>query len=173
MIWDLGANTGEFSRVAAETGALVVAFDIDPAAIERNYLEQRAAGGGPILPLLLDLTNPSPGIGWANRERDVWDDRARPDAVLALALIHHLAIGNNLPLPEIARLLATLAPAAIVEFVPKEDSQVQRLLGSRTDIFADYNEDAFTHALAPHFAITARTPVPSSSRTLYLLTRHP
>jgi ribosomal protein L11 methylase PrmA len=170
-IWDLGANTGVFSRIAAESGARVMAFDLDPAAVERNYLQQKAQGGGPVLPLLLDLTNPSPGLGWANVERHAWDHREPADLVMALALVHHLAIANNVPLDMIAGAFASLASALIVEFVPKSDPQVRRLLGSRPDIFSAYHRAGFESAFTDHFTIRASEQLPASGRRLYLMER--
>jgi ribosomal protein L11 methylase PrmA len=170
-VWDLGANTGVFSRIAAECGARVVAFDVDAAAVEKNYREQRSRGGGPVLPLLLDLMSPSPGLGWANAERDAWTERGRPDLLLALALVHHLAIGNNVPLEMIAELFGSLAPALIVEFVPKSDPQVLRLLGSRADIFPNYDEGGCESAFGRHFRIRRTQQLPGSARRLYLMER--
>jgi hypothetical protein len=157
--------------IAAECGARVVAFDVDAAAVEKNYLEQRSRGGGPVLPLLLDLMSPSPGLGWANVERDAWTQRGRPDLLLALALVHHLAIGNNVPLDMIAELFGSLTPALIVEFVPKSDPQVLRLLGSRPDIFPTYDERGFESAFGRHFRIKSSKQLPGSTRRLYLMER--
>ena len=109
-LWDLGANTGRYSRIAADAGKRVLAFDIDPAAAERNYRQLRTEGRSDILPLILDVANPSPGIGWAGRERRSLLDRADPDITLALALVHHLAISRNVPLPMVLGLFADLAP---------------------------------------------------------------
>ncbi|HST62962.1 MAG TPA: class I SAM-dependent methyltransferase, partial [Longimicrobium sp.] len=159
MVWDLGANTGEFSRMAAETGAHVVAFDVDPAAVERNYRAGRAEGNTRVLPLLLDLANPTPGLGWAGEERDAWLARGPADVVMALALVHHLAIGNNVPLPSVARLLADAARMLVIEFVPKDDEQVQRLLRSRRDIFADYTREGFEAAFATRFRVLRSDPI--------------
>lgn len=89
-VWDLGANTGVYSRIAAQAGARVASFDVDPACVDRNYREMRANNEEQILPLLLDLSNPSPAIGWANQERSSIAERSSPDAILALALIHHI-----------------------------------------------------------------------------------
>jgi len=139
-VWDLGANNGLFSREASKRGFFTVASDIDPAAVEKNYLTIKAQGEKNLLPLVLDLTNPSPSIGWANQERDSFNQRGPVDLVLALALLHHLAISNNLPLPSIADYFASIAKWAVVEFVPKSDSQVQRLLSTRKDIFDTYTE---------------------------------
>jgi len=168
-IWDLGANTGEFSRLASERGIKTVAFDIDPVAVEVNYLKAREYKERNILPLLLDLTNPSPAIGWANEERGSLVQRGRPDTVMALALIHHLAISNNLPLKNIARYFAELAPYLIIEFVPKSDSKVKILLRSRPDIFPNYTEEGFENAFGEFFTVRKKCPISNSERTLYLM----
>ena len=170
-VWDLGANTGLFSRIAAKEGMLTVASDIDPAAVERGYLDCRQRGEKNLLPLVLDLTNPSPAIGWENRERMSFLERGPADAVMALALVHHLAIGNNLPLGHIAQFLAGIGRDLIIEFVPKSDSQVQRLLTTREDIFPDYTTEGFEAAFRPCFDITEQAPIPGSDRTLYLMTK--
>ncbi|HZA97405.1 MAG TPA: hypothetical protein VE399_01420, partial [Gemmatimonadales bacterium] len=116
-VWDLGANTGEYSRAAREVASQVISFDVDPAAVERNYRRVRAQSEIGILPLLLDLTNPSPSQGWAGRERLSLAERGPADALLALALVHHLAIGHNLPLDRIAQYLSRLGRLLIIEFV--------------------------------------------------------
>ncbi|MFO7674731.1 MAG: SAM-dependent methyltransferase [bacterium] len=169
-VWDLGANTGVFSRVAARRGIPTAAFDIDPAAVEKNYRDCRAAGEENILPLVLDLTNPSPGLGWANEERTSFAGRGPADTVLALALIHHLAIANNLPLGKVAGYLAGLCRRLVIEFVPKSDSQVRRLLATREDIFPGYSREGFERAFGEFFAIDESAPVEGSERTLYLMT---
>jgi hypothetical protein len=173
VVWDLGANTGEYSRAAREVAPLVVSFDVDPAAVERNYRRIRADQETGILPLLLDLTNPSPAQGWAGRERLSLAERGPADAVLALALIHHLAIGHNLPLEKIAAYLRRLAPRLIIEFVPKSDSQVKRLMLSRPDIFPHYTKDGFEQAFARHFTVESSAPVENSERWLYCMSSHP
>jgi len=170
-VWDLGANTGHFSRIAAAGGAHTVAFDIDPAAVQLGYDEVKKHGDTRILPLVLDLTNPSPAIGWANAERATLAQRGPVDLVLALALIHHLAISNNVPLGRIAAYFAELAPALVIEFVPKSDAKVRTLLASREDIFDDYTQDGFEAAFSALYDIEDRQPVPGSERTLYLLRR--
>jgi hypothetical protein len=170
-VWDLGANTGVFSRLASELGAFTVSYDIDPAAVEKNYRESRAKQRKNLLPLMLDLTNPSPSIGWDNTERESLAERGPADAVLALALIHHLAIGNNVPLPKTASFFSKVARSLIIEFVPKSDSQVRRLLASREDIFPDYDSNGFERAYSPHFTIEEKREVKGSERILYLMRR--
>jgi hypothetical protein len=166
-VWDLGANTGEYSRVAREVASLVISFDMDPAAVERNYLRVRGDRETGILPLLTDLTNPSPAQGWAGRERLSLEQRGPADALLALALIHHLAIGHNLPLEHIANYLARLGRSLIIEFVPKSDSQVKRLLLSRPDIFPGYTQEKFEKAFSRYFTIQAAARIEDSERWLY------
>jgi SAM-dependent methyltransferase len=165
--WDLGANTGRYSRIAADTGYRVVALDIDPAAVERGYRAIRADGREDILPLLADITDPSPPLGWGSAERAGLLDRIDADVILALALVHHLAVGSNVPLPMIAALFARLAPHAVVEFVPKEDAMVQRLLASREDVFGDYTIDGFRAAFTDVFETLSETAIEGSARTLF------
>jgi len=168
-VWDLGANTGRFSRIAAERGIPTIAFDIDPAAVELNYRECRKKEERNLLPLLSDLTNPSPAIGFENRERQSLIERGPCDTAMALALIHHLAIGNNLPFAHIVDFLAGICRTLIVEFVPKSDSQVKRLLATREDIFPGYTQAEFEQAFAARFVTLASSPVRESERTIYLM----
>ncbi|HER43400.1 MAG TPA: SAM-dependent methyltransferase [Candidatus Eisenbacteria bacterium] len=170
-VWDLGANTGRFSRIAAARCGLVVAFDVDPAAVERHFTDGASAAAGTILPLLLDLANPSPGIGWAGEERSSIEERGPADAVLALALLHHLAISNNLPFEDIAGYLARLCRFLVIEFVPKEDSQVERLLVTRKDIFDRYTKDHFEQAFGALFTVERSEPIEGSGRVLYMMRR--
>lgn len=170
-VWDMGANTGLFSRLASERGIPTIAFDIDPAAVERNYLDTLKNKETALLPLLMDASNPTPGIGWANRERHSLRERGPTDMVLALALVHHLAISNNVPLLRIAEFFQELGRTLVIEFVPKADSQVQRLLASRKDIFTAYDQEHFEQDFRRYFEIEASTPVQDSQRTLYLMRR--
>jgi len=169
--WDVGANTGVYSAMAAEAGYRVVAWDQDAASVEAHWLRVRGDGNPAVLPLILDLANPSPAIGWALEERGSFLERGEPDLILALALVHHLAIGNNVPLPSIARLFARMAPKAIVEFVPKDDPMTRRLLAARRDIFDDYTLDGFTRAFEGPFRIVRQAAIDDSPRTLFLLER--
>lgn len=173
VVWDVGANTGDYSRAAHAHAAFVVSFDIDPAAVERNYRTVRAQNERGILPLLLDFTNPSPGLGWAHRERMSLAERGPADVVMALALVHHLAIANNVPLQDVARFMAELGQTLVIEFVAKSDSQVQRLLRNRPDIFPDYTKDGFELAFGAHFQILEHARVADSDRWLYRMSRRP
>jgi ribosomal protein L11 methylase PrmA len=170
-VWDLGANDGTFSRIAAENSSCTIAFDIDPIAVNKNYHQVKQEKNSGILPLLLDLTNPSAALGWANAERDNLFNRANADCILALALIHHLAISNNLPLAEISAFLAKLAPKLIIEFVPKSDSKVQVLLATREDIFTDYNVQGFEASFSQDWIIEQKSEVMGSDRSIYFLKR--
>lgn len=170
-VWDLGANTGEFSRLASERGIPTVAFDIDPATVELNYRAMRQKREKCLLPLVLDLTNPSPAMGWHHRERQSLLERGPADLVLALALIHHLAIANNVPLLQLADFFAQVGKWLVIEFVPKDDSQTQRLLASRQDIFSNYTQAGFETAFGQYFAIHRISPLPETKRLLYLMER--
>ena len=169
IVWDLGANVGIFSRIASAKGIQTISFDIDPAAVEKNYLECVAKGETNILPLLFDLTNPSPGIGWENQERISILERGYADTAFALALIHHLAISNNLPLHKIANFFEKICNSLIIEFVPKSDTQVQRLLKTREDIFPDYTQQTFENTFKRFFTIENSVKIKGSERTLYLM----
>jgi ribosomal protein L11 methylase PrmA len=170
-VWDLGANTGEFSRLAVRLGRSALALDGDAAAVEQAYRQVKRDGERSVLPLVVDLSSPSPALGWALRERRSIIQRANADVVMALALVHHLAIGNNVPLDSIAEFFAALGPELIVEFVPKEDPMVVGMLAHRRDVFPDYTIDGFRSACAPSFAIASEARVEDSPRTLFLMRR--
>lgn len=170
-VWDLGANDGTFSRLASEKGIHTIAFDIDPTAVEKNYQNIISNQETHLLSLLLDLTNPSPAIGWHNRERETIFDRSPADVIFALAIIHHLAIANNVPLPMLADFFADLGSWLIIEFVPKSDSQVQKLLKSRVDIFPEYTTEKFEISFAERFDIIEKILIAESDRYLYLMRR--
>jgi len=170
-VWDLGANVGMFSRIVSDKGIQTISFDIDPGAVEKNYLKCLKNGEANVLPLLLDLTNPSPGIGWENQERMSLLERNPTDTVFALALIHHLAISNNLGLKKIADFFKKICNWLVIEFVPKSDSQVQRLLSTREDIFVDYTQRVFKREFRKYFKIENSVKIKESERILYLMKR--
>ena len=171
-VWDLGANDGTYSRIALEGNTDVVAFDIDYMAVERNYAAVKKTKER-MLPLLLDLTNPSPRIGFANEERGSLAERQRPDCIMMLAVIHHLAISNNVPLEKIAAWLAGMGNWLIIEFVPKQDSQVRVILTTRDDVFPQYTSVGFEAAFNKYFYIREQQQVEGSERVLYLMQAMP
>jgi len=174
-VWDLGANTGAFSRVAAAAGRDVVALDADPGATELHYRalrgERAPSGPGWTLPLLVDLASPTAAGGWAGRERSSLEDRGPAGVLLALALVHHLAIGSNVPFDLQAEWMARLGRDLLIEFVPREDPQVGRLLVSRADVFPWYGRERFEEAFSARFELRERLPVGSSGRWLYWMRR--
>ena len=169
MVWDMGGNTGEFSQIPAGKGIYTVCFDIDPLAVEQNYLHKDKSTEGKLLPLVQDLTNPSPNLGWAHHERQSLKRRGPADLCMVLALVHHLAIGNNLPLEMIAEYFSAICKYLIIEFIPKEDSKVKILLKSRPDIFPEFTKTGFEKAMRQHLSVVASEPIKGSKRTLYLL----
>ena len=168
LVLDLGANDGAYSRLAAEHARYVVAVESDHAVTDALYRQLRQDGERRILPLVMDLADPSPGIGWRGRERAPFADRADADAVLALALVHHLAIGRNVPLPEVLDWLGTLGRQVIVEFVDPADPMAQRLLANKpAGMFGEYRADVFERLFQERFTVTRSQPLPSGTRTLY------
>jgi hypothetical protein len=169
VVWDLGANVGMFSRVASNKGLQTICFDIDPIAVEKNYLMCTEKGEINILPLIIDLTNPSPPVGWEHTERMSLLERGPAGLVFALALVHHLAISSNLPFYKIASFFNKICKALIIEFIPKNDSQVQRLLSNREDIFSDYTQQSFEYEFSKYFTICKSVHIKDSERILYLM----
>jgi hypothetical protein len=170
MIWDLGANTGDYSRLAAATGAHVVSFDGDHTVVEQHFTQSRESSLS-ILPLIQDLTNPSPAAGWTNSERRSLLDRGPADLALALALVHHFAIGSNVPLESVAALFERICRRLIIEFVPRQDSQVQRMLTLRDHAFTGYTQSAFERAFGDRFRFVRLNAIEETARTLYLMER--
>ena len=170
-VWDLGANIGLFSRIASDKGILTISCDMDPACVEKNYLECVKKREAHLLPLLLDLTNPSPSLGWENQERISFLRRRPGDAVLALALVHHLAISNNLSFHKIAEFFDQICKWLIIEFVPKQDSQVRRLLLTREDIFPNYTQEVFEKEFCKYFTLLSKVRIRQTERTMYWMKR--
>lgn len=172
MVLDLGCNDGAFSRIASQHAAHVVAVDSDPVVIDNLYRDLRRAGRPQnILPLVLDLTDPSPGRGWRGVERAAFVDRVRPDAVLALAVVHHLVIGANIPLAEVIDMLAAFDAALVVEFVEPHDPMAERLLSNKPPgTHDDYRTDVFESLLSERFEVSSSEALPGGSRRLYRAT---
>jgi hypothetical protein len=168
-LWDAGANDAYFSRLASQEQIFTLASDVDPVAIEAAYRRSKEEKDQYLLPLIIDLTNPSPAIGWANQERSSFLSRCNFDVTLCLAFVHHLAIANNLPFSYIAELFSKTSKNLIIEFVPKQDSKVQHLLGSRDDIFDFYTKEEFEKEFSKYFKIARKDKIVGSSRTLYLM----
>jgi len=169
LVWDAGANDGTFSKISADLNALTLSFDNDYAVVENNYLRIKKTKEKNILPLFIDLIKPSPAVGWNLMERESFFERSSPDVILALALIHHLAIAANLPLSMLAEFFSEHSKYLIIEFVPKEDSQVKLLLAAREDIFPDYNQKSFELEFSKYFSISKKSQVAGSDRILYLM----
>lgn len=169
LVLDLGANDGHFSRVALDAGAgYVVAVDVDDLVVDRLYRALRDAGERRVLPLVIDLADPSPALGWRSRERPSFVDRVRPDVMLCLAVVHHLALTNNVPLPGIVDFLADFGGAVVVEFPHRDDPMAARLLArKRTGLFGGYDVAAWEQALQHRFTVLTSTQLPGGTRTLY------
>ena len=170
LTWDMGCNDGAYSRIAAESSDYVVAFDYDQETVDALYRSLRADGETRILPLVGNLADPSPGLGWRGLERRTLEDRGTPDLVLALALVHHVSITANVPLAEFVDWLAGLGATLVIEFPKREDPMVRRLLsGKREGSNADYDLAVFERALGERFTLERREELPSGMRVLYLV----
>ncbi|MDX6677115.1 MAG: hypothetical protein QOE31_1167 [Solirubrobacteraceae bacterium] len=168
LAWDLGANDGAYARIAADSADHVVAMDVDHPTIERLYRTLRDDGERRILPLVVDVCDPSPALGWRGRERGTLADRGRPDLTLCLALVHHMAITRNVPLREIVDWLASLGGTVVVEFPQRTDPMVQRLLaGKRDGAHGDYERAHFERCLREAFVVQRELELPSGERVLY------
>lgn len=168
---DLNANIGEFSRIASSKGVFTIAVDANPVAVEENYLTAKRNKERNILPLLLDLVNPSPAIGWANKELDAFSNRSYADAVMAMELIHHLSISHNLPFENTAELFAQIGKSLIIEFIPKKNSNVKKLLIKKKDVFPNYNKEYFEQTYSKYFDIKEAKSIPNCASTIYLMAR--
>ena len=169
---DLGANDGEFSRLLSGRNMQTIAADSDPYSINKLYNQLKTTGDINIQPLIVDLANPSPSVGVNNKERSSFMSRTNVDLALALALVHHLAIGKNIPFEMIADFFQQISSALIIEFVPKEDEKVQLMLSGKKDIYTDYTEENFEKAFNEYFKIVNKETIPGSGRILYLMTKH-
>jgi hypothetical protein len=170
-VWDLGSNTGVFSRIASAHGAYTVAFDGDATAVERHYLDCRTRRDPHVLPLVMDLANPSGGMGWCHAERLSLMDRGPADLVLALGLVHHLRITNQVPFAMVAECFERFGRALVVEFPSPADSQVRGMLARMPAHEEGYTLEAFESAFAARFHVDAVHAIAGSERRLYLMRR--
>ena len=170
ILWDIGCNSGDFSKLALENGAeRVIGFEFDFGALETAYLRAKTENLC-FLPLHLDAANPSPSQGWDQQERVGLNQRRNADAVIALAVIHHLCIGKNIPLELVVNWIVATAPKGVIEFVPKGDPMVQEMLSLREDIFASYTVELFTDLLKKIATINEIQVVTGSGRILFWYT---
>ncbi len=170
-IWDIGCNTGLFSRLCEKHCEQVVSIDGDPAAIDQLYRIEKAEGSGKILPLIVDFSNASPNQGWRGAERKSLENRGRPDLILCLALIHHIVISANIPMSEFIDWLAELGGDAVIEFVTMKDAMVQMLLRNRVNQYEDYTAEEFERLASAHYEIAASEELKGGSRKIYYLRR--
>jgi len=168
-VLDAGTNTGLFANTAATHAETVIAIDSDAGCINSLYKHCKQTGNTNILPLLIDICQPTPPTGWRNAERSSFLSRCKVDMVLALAVIHHLVIARNIPLQQLAETLNVLTEYLIIEFIPREDGKVQQMLLHRKDIFANYTLKTFEDTFSPFFEILRKVPVGDTERSLYLM----
>lgn len=171
---DLGANQGNYSQFLSRYYDTVLALDIDYIAVEKFYQRLVKDNNSKIIPLVFDLGNPSPNIGWANTERMTFSQRCKASYVSALALVHHLVFTAGIPLHKIAEYFSSLLMKdgiLVFEFVPLEDSQVKRLLAARENMWEDYNSSSLKEYFAEYFSLEAEFSIPESARTIYVYKR--
>lgn len=170
LAWDLGCNTGEFTQLISDHCDYVVGMDIDPLAIEFFYQNLKKAGINKILPLINNMADPSPGLGWMNLERKILSNRGKPNLILCLALIHHVVLSANIPLKGFIQWLASLGGALIIEYITKDDPMVKVLLQNKEDNFSDYTQEHFENSLKDCFDINTSQPLESGTRIIYFAT---
>lgn len=170
-VLDIGANNGHFARILAEKNVYVIAIDSDSRSISNLYSYIKEKNLQNVYPLVIDIANPSPAFGFHNKQQPAFHERVRPDLVVALALLHHLVIGLNIPLAMIASYFNELAPELIIEFVPKHDDKVIQMLSSREDVFDNYTQEVFELSFSEYYKILIKQPVEGTHRTMYKMKR--
>lgn len=169
LVWDIGSNTGTYSRIAASHAHYVIAMDADCDTVDRLYRVLSTEKYTNITPLVMDIKDPSPNRGWRGRERKSISDRGNPELVLCLAVLHHIVIGANIPMSEFISWLAELGASVVIEFINKEDSMVQQLLRNKDDNYDDYEQKYFEKCLGDHFQVVKRKELQNGTRTLYFV----
>ena len=168
-VWDLGCNQGRYSRLAAVHADAVLAIDSDHLTVDRLFRSLNAEGNRTITPLVCNLADPSPSLGWRLQERRSLEQRSKPELVFCLALIHHLVIGSNLLLSDVIDWLASLKATVVLEYVDRKDAQVQQLLANREDVFSDYSIEAFRHHVDRFFVVIKEVRLADGTRSLFWL----
>ncbi|MCA9061084.1 MAG: class I SAM-dependent methyltransferase, partial [Planctomycetaceae bacterium] len=169
-VWDIGCNLGRYSRIAAGSADLVVAMDSDPLAINTLYENLKREGVRKVVPLVFNVADPSPAIGWRCQERPPLWQRCHPDLILMLAVIHHLVLQENLLLADVLQWVADFQADLIIEFVDRTDPQIQQMLSNRSDTVADYSRENFLRELERRFRIIRQQNLPGGTRTLFHVT---
>lgn len=172
LSWDIGANTGTFSKILAEHADTVVAMDIDPLAVQKMYNELKSDPKAPknIIPIISNIADASPGLGWRGQERKRLEERGRPNLTICLALIHHVCISAHIPLYQFVDWLASMGTDIVIEMVTKEDAMVKKLLLNKDDIYNDYETEFLEACLEKHFVIEERMAYHNDTRILYYAT---
>ena len=168
---DLGANEGAFSFLLSGKTIRTIAADFDHTALNKLYRKIRKENNENILPVFIDVANPTPSIGLNNAERKSFLERVNVDLALALALVHHLAVGRNIPFEKMAEFFGKITNCLIIEFIPKQDDKVQFMLQQKKDIYHSYNEENFLAAFQEYFSILEKRLIAESNRTLFLMRR--
>jgi hypothetical protein len=174
-LWDIGGNDGHFSRLVQHLCESILCTDVDPVAVDKNYQLCRKRNETKIIPLVVDYTNPTPGLGFSNNERRDLQTRVKqfdPDCILSLALIHHLCLSTNCSFEMLADSFTSISKNLIIEFVHPTDSWAEKLLGSKRDarhLFDFYNKQNFENIFSRYYHVMEEAAVPGSERTLYLM----
>ena len=168
QVWDIGCNDGVFSRIAAAHSDYVVAMDADPLVVDRLYNTLKAEKNEQILPLYVDLTDSGGGVGWRGQERPGVFDRGRPDIVMALAVIHHMAITFHVPLASQLDMFRDLTAELIIEMPHADDPMVRKLLTNKRDgIHDDFTLEEFERLLNERFTVKSKMLLSSGTRTIF------
>jgi SAM-dependent methyltransferase len=171
LVWDIGCNTGTFSRLCEPFADYVVSMDGDAKAIDQLYLHERERDSSKLLPMIVDLSNVSPNQGWRGAERKALEARGNPDLVLCLALIHHMVLSANIPMNEFIGWIASLGADAIIEFVGADDDMSRMLLRNKVNQYGDYTEAEFERLVSEKFSIEASEELKGGHRKIYFLRR--
>ena len=167
LVWDLGCNTGGYSRLASQYADYVLALDADHTVVDRLYRELRSENVRNILPMVTDCANPAPSQGWRGLERQSFAERGSPELILCLALVHHLVIGRHVPMSQLIAWLAGFDAELIIEFIDHNDPKVRHLLRHRSNQNLDYSRTGLEDALTEHFGSIEKETLEAGNRILY------